>query len=463
MKAVLAWIKSNLVIVICTLLILILLPAGFVGASMLNTGIKENAQTAFNDTKGQLDRQRRVTYTLPAVLEGETPIEETRAPNRAITAFFAEQREQRTEQVAEVLDDAVSRNAAGHDILVDGLFPRAATQREQQRLSRDLVAAIIGREGSAGAIERLLDNADAGGPVDAEQLGLILSDLDSREREQMTLSGNDRPSPEQLEALQDRLRSARLGEVSRRANELSFYAEPDAFIGAAGGTEFGALPNAIPAQGEIVEIGEAFVWQWDVWVMQDIIEAVRVTNTDPLTGPASVPDAVVKRIDELRVQGLEIEAGASADAGFDDGFGRDFGRGNDFGATPTAGGAGGDWAATFTGRAATPPEGATVRMARLIVVADSQRLPTLLRTINASDLMTVTAVQLSEIDPWLELQQGYSFGPAHVVRAEIDIETVWLHDWIGPVMPEPVRTTLGVVLPEPEQPEGADDEGFEGP
>ena len=467
MKSVLTWIKSHLVIVICAVLILIVLPAGFVGASMWNTSIKESAQSAFNETKGQLDRQRRVTYTLPAVLEGETPIEETRAPNRAITQFFSEQRAQRERQVGAVLDDAVARNAAGHEVLVEGVFPSAPTQREQQRLIRELIAEIAGLDERTGVIERMLDDADAGGPVDAEQLSLVQGDLDSREREQMSQSGSEQPSVEQLEALGERLRNARLGEISRRANELSFYAEPDAFIGAAGGPEFGTLPSVMPAQGEIVPVTDAFVWQWDIWVMQDVINAIRTANSDPITGPASVPDAVVKRVDEVRVQRMEIAGGSAGNdfggSDFDDPRAARFrdqrsGQGG-FG-QPAGGASAGSWAPTFTGRSAMPPEGADVRMVRLIAVVDSQRLPALLRTINASDLMTVTSVQLSEIDVWAELEQGYSFGPGHVVRATIDIETVWLRDWTAPLMPEAVRSALGVVLPEPALPEGENAEGM---
>ena len=63
--------------------------------------------------------------------------------------------------------------------------------------------------------------------------------------------------------------------------------------------------------------------------------------------------------------------------------------------------------------------------------------------------MTVTDVDLQEVDIWEELRQGYYYGTEHVVRATISVETVWLRSWVTPIMPDPVKQTLGIQVSNP--------------
>ena len=58
--------------------------------------------------------------------------------------------------------------------------------------------------------------------------------------------------------------------------------------------------------------------------------------------------------------------------------------------------------------------------------------------------MTVTDVDLYEVDIWEDLERGYYYGSDHVVRAVLSIETVWLRSWMKDFMPSTVRTALGV-------------------
>jgi hypothetical protein len=48
-----------------------------------------------------------------------------------------------------------------------------------------------------------------------------------------------------------------------------------------------------------------------------------------------------------------------------------------------------------------------------------------------------------------DLERGYYYGPEHVVRATITIESVWLRNWVGPLMPASVKRSLGVPEPTP--------------
>ena len=75
-----------------------------------------------------------------------------------------------------------------------------------------------------------------------------------------------------------------------------------------------------------------------------------------------------------------------------------------------------------------------------------QDLPTFIDAIGKVNFMTVLDLDLQSVDIWEELQQGYYYGEDHVVRVSMTIETVWLRSWVAPLMPDPVKETLGVPL-----------------
>ena len=97
-----------------------------------------------------------------------------------------------------------------------------------------------------------------------------------------------------------------------------------------------------------------------------------------------------------------------------------------------------------------------IRMVELTLVVGSQQLPRIFDAFAQTNYMTVTDVDLNEVDVWEDLEQGYFYGPDHVVRAVLQIETVWLRSWTTDLMPDAVRTALGVPL-EPVLEEEMDD------
>jgi hypothetical protein len=54
-------------------------------------------------------------------------------------------------------------------------------------------------------------------------------------------------------------------------------------------------------------------------------------------------------------------------------------------------------------------------------------------------------MDLYRVDPIEELKNGYFYGSDPVVRATIEIETVWLREWRKDLMPTDVRAALGLV------------------
>ena len=70
-----------------------------------------------------------------------------------------------------------------------------------------------------------------------------------------------------------------------------------------------------------------------------------------------------------------------------------------------------------------------------------------LESFGAANFMTVTSVNLSEIDRWADLKQGFYYGPDHVVRAEIGVEAAYLHFWLADVVPDFIASAWGIEKP----------------
>jgi hypothetical protein len=102
-----------------------------------------------------------------------------------------------------------------------------------------------------------------------------------------------------------------------------------------------------------------------------------------------------------------------------------------------------DPSVSVTGRVST--DAYDVVPARLTLIVDASRIPDIFQAFAETNLMTVLDIDISEIDVWEELRRGYFYGSdAPVVRAELEIETVWLRSWTTPIMPESVKQVLGI-------------------
>jgi hypothetical protein len=473
-KRVLDWIKKNLVIVISAVLILVFLPAGWVFSSGWNKKVRTQATEAYTSTRGELQRVGSVTYALPAVLAGEESVSESRAPNRAVTDFFKQQGAVRLAQVRDVVERGTAFNRRSHRELVPGLLPAAPNNSALRRLGLEMAEQIAGTRDASGNVVRasvydqLLRRLNAGAPPLPEELGSILAEHANREQERYASGSTDnRLTEAQTQQMAQDLVKRRLQEYAGRAKSLAFYATPESIRGPEGVQQmqepgWSRIPTTPPSQSEITE-ADAFVWLWDYWIVTDVLEAVALANTDRVSGAMPIPDAPVKRVERLRISEIRLpaSAGAAADdmGGFQDSFG-----GSD--RYTTASGTGTDSASgpagavTHTGR--TTDAAYDLRTVQLQVIASSQDLPRLFDALGRINYMTVVGVRLEPVDVWAELDQGFFYGDEHVVRAILDIESVWLRSWTLPLMPERVRLAVGAPVEPPATEEsGGDAEGVE--
>ncbi|GJM19042.1 MAG: hypothetical protein DHS20C14_12550 [Phycisphaeraceae bacterium] len=447
MKGVIGWIKGHLLIVVSVVLIAIFLPAGFVGAGIWNGKIKAAAEETFKKQERDLAQQERVQYSVPAVFDGEAAIEETRAPNRRVTEFFAAEKQAREEQVTQIVERATELNRTGHELLVEGLFPEAPSERVKRDLLLEMVRRLTTDAQRLSAYDDLVRRLGAGLPPEPEEVGAILADAETKavERRGIFQGSNEKLEPGEQEEIREELAGQRIGLYAGHAGDLTFYVVPGLFEpGKAGANTGQAAYSMRPGPGaQLPSEQQAFTWQWDFWVVQDILRAVALANEGTAGRPVGVPDAPIKRVDSIEVGALVL--GASGD---------DSSRRSRSGENTGP--------ATYTGRLGEKNSEYDVRMVSMDVIAAPAKLPMLADALSRVGFMTITDVDVTRIDPWSEIEAGYYFGSEPVAHVHLEIETVWLRSWTGPVMPATVREALGVVLPKADTGETTED-GDEGP
>ncbi len=437
MKGVLGWVKSHLVVVICTAVVVVSLPLGFVFSSRMNAKIREAAEKEGNDQLRQI-QNARVSYVIPSLLPDERPVELARqAPNAALTAWVKEQRDRRAAEASGVMRRAVEFNRRGHRPLVQGLFPDPPSDATQQlRLKGELLNLLAGDSSGdrPSLYETLFAEIGAGSPPSPERVFESVRDVEERERERLLAdSPTGQLTAEQQAKLTEQLVNRRIGEYQRRAREISVYADLTS-LDRTGFDKRSSLlppPRVTDAQGgALPDVAELFQWQWDAWLVGDLLSAVARANTSPDGDRQDVENAVVKRIEKISVEDLPLYGDAklprlSAPEG----------------SVPL------DRSTSVTGRVSSETNKLyDVRRAKMTVVVSSERLPVFLDALGQTNMITVLSVNLSGVDVWADLQKGYFYGREPVVRAELELETLWLRSWTGPLMPRYVRQRLGVEL-----------------
>ena len=442
---ILAWVKSNLLIVISIALILILLPVGWFFSNGWNTSIQEQAQDDYKKEKNRLNSASSIEYSLPAVLQGERGVSEDRAPNAIVTNFYKTQKELRESQVAEVVDRGTAFNMAGHVVPVDGLLPQAANTSELKKKGFRLGEFIAGTQDAPSIYARLIRKLNAGDAPQPDVIAAELSQYKSQQEETYAATSPDgNISDSQSKQLSQDLIQRRLGQYAGQAESLSFYCPLNAIQIAEPIAGYSQIPQTPPAYDSITEQG-VYTWVWDYWVVSDVLRAVASANTDDSGVSLTIPDAPVKHIEDIRVAEFAVASADAADDDFSSSGGRG-GRGGRTSSAPSSSSADPNAVSfkSYTDR--TESDAYDIRYVDLTIIASSQDLPLFFDALGKTNYMTVIDTDLSQVDSWEALERGYYYGDDHIVRAHITIETVWLRSWTAPLMPETVRQTLGVVL-----------------
>lgn len=451
MKPVMDWVKGNVLIVVFSALILLMLPTAWFFSNAWDAKIRvkqeKDAKDAFSKLQGL-----KINYTLPVIEASGQAITMNEYPNLTLINWFRQQRDVMMQQAESVVakaeafnkgvgPDAQSVGRTEHVPLVEGAFPAG----ERQQLDR-MEDALLGKRGAANPYRALLASSRAGEPADPALLSESLHAYRAGEVEKITANKRDLTSEEQ-EKLAKQLADRRLGEYQGRAQSLSVYASLESLPSDPRGA---FVPTGQNIDPKFINPQDMFLFQWDYWVLRDIFAAVNLANS--VDGrPVNVDQAVVKRVEKIEIslpQGVaRAGGGREADAMENYRGAVDPMAPAPVEAAPAAPGmAPLDLDRSITGRQA-PNSVYDTRVVTLTAVVSSARLREFLSAIERANFMTVIDMDLQEVKVWDDLQRGYWYGPEHVVRATLQIETVWLRSWMTRFMPDGLKGTLKITDP----------------
>lgn len=445
MKKLMTFIKKRWPLIVSVVVILVALPVAWVVSSNLNKGIRESQESAASGLLSRLDGLK-VTYDLPAPVEGMEPVQRAGVmPHEKLTEFFGQEQQAQNERLAEATQAIIEFNRKDRGVLVDGLFPKQPEDdSEAQILRLRMQNALIPRDGGS-AYEQLLATINATTPPDPQSVLDTLNDTAARLMERESAQGGDQMEPEEEAQMTQELTAQRVSLYARPAQDGSIYLSLDQFPD---GSPFSISPTfPRQAQSGVPGHGLTFLWQLDFWLAQDLVGFLREANT--MNGSLlPIVEAPVKRVLDIDGQPFRLAADT----------GDEYADAIDPGPEPAAG--------VFERRFYASPSGRDpnwfnqlydIRRVKLGLVVDSARLPEIIDAAARYNLITVVDLDISPVDVWGDLEQGYYYGQDHVVRLDIELELIYLRAWTAPLMPDVIRQEIG--LPPHPEPE-AEEDGF---
>ena len=411
----------------------------------------EDRRTKFNTTRALMSQSIEVPSEDP---DGRPDYLRNMAISQQVINRMRGIYERMRDQLQRVFERAEGINRPDREMLVEGLFPNADRTADLPITARFAyrrkVPMILGEPVEDDNLVRL----NAGEPPDAERVGQQIAE-DEREfrRQYQGQSGEDVSlTADQQRQLLEEKRDRTLQMIRDRAEAVHLYAEMDPDNEAFPFTMRQSLVNPAPGAGSPTP---ALLWeaQLELWIMQDIARAIaRVNAVD--NPSANVATAPVKRLLDVTV--LPGYVGIHTKGGLEESMARRSGstRGAAEGlyehpAHPTLDDPDQRLETAFhytpSGRVSNALY--DVRHAQLRAVVDVRKLPELLDALSHVNFMTVLRVEVSDVNEFQALREGYFYGTGDCVEVTLLIESIWLRSWTEPLMPDATKRYLGILEP----------------
>lgn len=417
--AALGWVKANPVIVASIAAMLIIPVVSWWFASSMHASNDEAATTRAKEMAAlEKIEKSSVEYTLP----GKETQKQTGIVNERTVDDYK----------------ALASRLAG-----DAKSIQSAALAHNQGDRKSLIKSVrVTRENVNLIAEEIFDSvrAQAAKDLTAMRAGVPPTDaslVDQLQRHQDQFIAGERKadrkslSEEQLLRLQKALLDKRLQLYADAAANTSFYAEIDTLSLPASPLEAGTPPSEV----------KMFLWQWRLWIIEDVLRAVARANKPY----RSVVDSPVKRIVSLTVtedaipkpaapaaeapaEGAPVDAAAPAVAAALPPI--------DPKAAVTY-----DFGKSMTGRISNSIY--DVRKLQVSLVVASSMLPEVMNAITQQNLMTVVKLTVRPADAFAAADEGFIYGAMPVSLVTMTIESVWLRPWIARLMPPELQAIKG--------------------
>lgn len=441
MKKALEWTKANWLPVVMGVVGVGAFGAGLYFSNEMSATQTEELQKAIKSDVDALDtRSNKVTYRIDPVGASDATDGHPHTPNSGLTKWYKQRRAEQAAAAKQVVDELLAHNIGPRTdnakrFLVQDLFP--APSERNRHLPRAMARAMAT---DAGA--RLMAIARAGMPPPATDVAMALRDRRTEQvMSRVPPGGNEGMLGEdQRKQIATDLLNFRVRRYQQRAESIGVYGDPSVLRG--------ALVTPPPQTGD-PSPQQLWDWQSAYWAAEDVMRAIAKAN-EPMKD-RGVPGAIVKRIELLSVGGMpgltvsrDSGPGGPLPGSQDPMNAAGAGTPADPNNAPT------NPAVSVTGRQSGPGTGNglyDLRTINLTVIVAADQLPKFLDAISQTNLMSVLKLDLEAVDPLADLREGFYYGPQPVVRARLDIESLWLRGWTVESMPPEVKTALGVPPP----------------
>jgi len=331
---------------------------------------------------------------------------------------------------AEIYKSAVARNRAQRGLVkgLDAYLPKPKDENlGDVNLLRENALPLL-----QSARDALLASMKVAGPAKSEE---VLDRVQRAEAEHLTgvlmkKSRAEVTDPKELAELNARLVETRLAAVVESAASIEFYVRPRAIVW----RDRLSPPKESDAKSAAavdLALAQLFQFQWDLWVVEDVLSAIRKLNAKTPGGPLQSP---VKCLNLLQVNAIAGLGGGDA-AG--DGAAAEPASGEPI--DPKAEVAP-DYAASFTGLHSNQLY--DVRESTLVVVCETSAVPRLVNALAAQNFIVVSGLSMLPVDTFAEARQGYAYGPKPCSEVTLRLQSVWLRDWTTERMPKAMMTAI---------------------
>src|SRR5258705_1236290 len=222
MSNIIAWAKSNWVIVLPSVVVVASLPAGLLVSGGMAKGVQDELQKKASQDFIDVSKEKQ-TYTLPNPLKPSSNlVEHPDTLNKGLIDWFAAQRTTLKGEADAAWAAAVKFNKAQHGVIIENLFP--APEKLDDVPRRTEFANVLVSTVSA----RLLKQMNAGLPPEQEKVTITIREFaEQLKTRNQNMGGSDDAASRKKDASE--LIGRREQIYAQRAGEIKVYADAAAF------------------------------------------------------------------------------------------------------------------------------------------------------------------------------------------------------------------------------------------
>jgi len=360
--------------------------------------------------------------------------------NKALIEELTKHQEALAADAQGIYQSAVDRNRAGRGVSQDIAEylpkPKNESARDVNLLRENALPLLIKQRDALITLMKMSGPSKSDEALDRVQRAEtehLTGVLMKKQRSEVT-------DPKELAELNARLVDTRLALITENAAGIEVYLRPGAILWR---DKLASAKDGDSKAAPAVEfaLAQLFQFQWDMWVVEDVLKAIQQVNSksDPSgkRTPIGVLQAPVKCINRLLVTPIpglvpaDAAAGATADASAEAPAGEAIDPKTDV--AP-------DFAASINGLRTN--QLFDVRDATLVVVCETSAVPKLVNALSAQNFITVTGLSLVPADTFAAARQGYAFGSQPCSEVTLKLQSVWLRDWTTESMPKGMMAAI---------------------